>query len=105
MLNLKVVSWSLGFFAAITFVVCVIHLLIVPQPVQVYRVLETLLPGFKWLTLWGFLIGLFESFLYGAYAGLVFVPIYNFLNRQWGTTRPSGVTRSESSVSGHGGRP
>lgn len=84
MLNIKVVSWSLGFFSAITFTVCVIHLLIVPQPVQVYQVLEQVLPGFKWLTLWGFCIGLIESFLYGAYAGLVFVPIYNFLSRRWG---------------------
>ena len=32
----------------------------------------------------GFLLGLIESFLYGAYIGLVFVPIYNFLARRWG---------------------
>jgi hypothetical protein len=25
-----------------------------------------------------------ESFLYGAYAGLVFCPIYNWLSRRWG---------------------
>jgi hypothetical protein len=48
------------------------------------EVLEMALPGFKWLTFWGFSLGLIESFLYGAYAGLVFVPIYNFLGRQWG---------------------
>jgi hypothetical protein len=29
-------------------------------------------------------LGLFESFLYGAYVGLVFVPIHNFLTRRWG---------------------
>ncbi len=29
-----------------------------------------------------FLVGLIESFLYGAYAGLVYVPIYNFLHRK-----------------------
>ena len=93
MLNIKVVSWSLGFFGAITFVVCVIHLLIVPQHVLVYRALETLLPGFKWLTIWSFCIGIFESFLYGAYAGLVFVPIYNFINRRWGGARSSALNR------------
>ena len=38
----------------------------------------------KWLTFWGFCLGLIESFLYGAYAGLVFVPLYNFLARRWG---------------------
>ena len=40
-------------------------------------------PGFKWLTLPGFLIGLVESFLYGAYAGLVYVPVYNFFARRF----------------------
>ena len=48
--------------------------------------LEMVLPAFKWLTLGGFCLGLIESFLYGAYAGLVFVPIYNFLTRRWGAT-------------------
>ena len=46
--------------------------------------LEQVLPGFKWLTWPGFFIGLVESFLYGAYAGMVYVPIYNFFNRRWG---------------------
>ena len=41
--------------------------------------LEMVLPAFKWLTWWGFLLGLLESFLYGVYAGLVFCPIYNLL--------------------------
>lgn len=30
------------------------------------------------------MLGLVESFLYGAYAGLVFCPIYNLLHRRWG---------------------
>jgi len=42
-----------------------------------HAILEQLLPAFQWLTGWGFLLGLVESFLYGAYAGLVFVPLYN----------------------------
>ena len=45
--------------------------------------LEQVLPGFKWLTLQSFLIGLVESFLYGAYAGLVYVPVYNFFARRF----------------------
>ncbi len=31
----------------------------------------------------GFFVGLIQSFLYGASAGLVFVPIHNFLHRRW----------------------
>ena len=46
--------------------------------------LEIVLPGFRWLTVMGFLIGALESFLYGAYMGLVFTPIYNFFQQRWG---------------------
>lgn len=84
MLNIKVVSWSLGIFAAITFVLCVIYGLIVPSRLHMAPFLEMVLPAFKWLTFSGFLLGLVESFLYGAYVGLVFVPIYNALSRRWG---------------------
>jgi len=38
-----------------------------------------LLPGFTWLTWPSFLLGLIETFLYGIYFGLVFVPLYNFI--------------------------
>ena len=83
MLSIKLVSWSLGIFTAISFVLCVIHGLIVPLTSPVIAFLEMALPAFKWLTVGSFFLGLFESFLYGAYAGLVFVPIYNFLARRW----------------------
>ncbi len=90
MLNVKVVTWSLGIFAAISFVLCVLYGLIVPPSLHTPQVLEAVLPAFKWLTPIGFCLGLLESFLYGVYAGLVFVPIYNFLARRWGmgTTHP-----------------
>ena len=83
--NIKIVSWTLGIFVAISFVLCVIYGLIVPQSLHVYQFWEAVLPAFKWLTVWGFFLGLIESFLYGAYVGLVFVPIYNFPTRRWGT--------------------
>lgn len=82
MLNLKVVTWSLALFGAFTFVVCVLYGMIVPESLHMSGFLEAVLPGFRWLTFGGFLIGLVESFLYGAYAGLVFVPIYNFVARR-----------------------
>ena len=86
MLNIKIVSWSLGLFAAITFVLCVIYGLLAPPSLHMAPFLEMVLPAFKWLTAWGFVLGLIESFLYGAYAGLVFVPIYNVLVRRWGVS-------------------
>jgi hypothetical protein len=86
MLDIKVVTWSLGIFGAVTFVVCVLYGLIAPESLHMSRGLEVALPGFRWLTVFGFLLGLVESFLYGVYAGLVFVPIYNAV---WKRTRRS----------------
>lgn len=82
MLNIKVVSWSLGILAAISFIVCVIYGLIVPARSGMASFLEMVLPAFRWLTFWGFWLGLLESFLYGMFLGLVFVPVYNLLNRR-----------------------
>lgn len=82
MLNTKLVTWALGISTSITFVVCVIYGLVTPQSLHMSPLLEQLLPAFKWLTWWGFLLGLVESFLYGAYAGLVFCPIYNAMYRR-----------------------
>ncbi len=88
MLNIKVVSWSLGLFAAITFVLCVVYGLIMPPNLHMAPFLEMVLPAFKWVTFWGFCLGLIESFLFGAYGGLVFVPIYNVLARRWAVVGP-----------------
>ena len=85
MLDIRVVTWSLGIFAAVSFVVCVLWGLIVPAPLHMTQGLEIALPGFEWLTPEGFLIGLVESFLYGIYAGLVFVPTHNALAQRWAT--------------------
>lgn len=83
MLNTKLVTWALGLFAAVSFVLCVLYGLVTPQSVHMHTFLEAVLPAFKWLTWWSFLLGLVESFLWGAYAGLVFCPIYNFLKRRF----------------------
>ena len=84
MLNTKALTWSLASFCAITFLVCVAYGLIVPAPLHMSRALEIVLPGFRWLTPGGFAIGLAEAFLYGAYAGLVFGPLYNTFARRFG---------------------
>ena len=83
MLNLKVVTWSLGIFTAISFVLCVVYGMIVPPSLHMGQALEAVLPAFKWLTVGGFVLGLIESFLYGVYVGLVYVPIHNALSRRW----------------------
>lgn len=85
LLKTRVVSWSLGLFLAISYILCVLYGLAVPARMHgMSAFLEAVLPAFKWLTFGGFILGLIESFLYGVYIGLVFVPIYNFINKRWG---------------------
>lgn len=86
MLNWKIVCWSLGIWAAISFVVCVIWGLVTPESVHMHAFLEQILPAFKWLTWWAFGLGLIESFLFGFYAGIVYVPIHNFFTKRWGVS-------------------
>ena len=81
-LNWKVVTWALGLFGAVTFVLCVVYGLLVPKAFHMVQFLEMTLPGFRWLTVGSFFLGLVETFFYGAYVGLVFVPIYNFVLRR-----------------------
>ena len=85
MLNIKIVTWSLAIWTTFTFVFCVVFAMLTPSTLYMHTLVVQVLPGFQWFSWWGFLVGLIESFLYGAYAGLVFVPIYNFLQRKWGT--------------------
>ena len=82
MLNIKIVTWSLAIWAAFTFVFCVVYGLLTPSGVHMYALLQQVLPGFESHSWRGFLVGLIQSFLLGAYTGLVYVPIYNFLHRR-----------------------
>lgn len=85
LLTIRVVSWSLGIFLAVSYILCVLYGLVVPERLHGMKAfLEAVLPAFKWLTLGGFVLGIVESFLYGVYIGIVFVPIYNFISRRWG---------------------
>jgi hypothetical protein len=43
-----------------------------------YKAWQDLLPGFEWLSWQSFSLGLIESWGYGWYFALVWVPIYNF---------------------------
>ena len=47
MLNMKVISLSLGVFAAVPFVFCVILGLLLPDSLHMHPFLELVLPGLK----------------------------------------------------------
>jgi len=82
-LHWKPMTWSLVVFTACTFVVCVVYGLLAPRGLHTPQLLESILPGFQWLSPISFILGLVESFLYGAYAGLVYTPIHNFFVRRF----------------------
>ena len=93
MLNWKVVSQSLASFAAISFVLCVGYGLVAPAGLHATWLLEAALPGSKWLSVGSFVLGLIESTLYGAWAGILYSTLYNyFARRAGGATEHRAVT-------------
>jgi len=64
-------------FLAISFSLCVVFDLFFPQHAM-YDVWLKLLPGFEWLSWNSFFIGLLESYAYGWFIALIWVPLYNF---------------------------
>ncbi len=85
MLNIKIVTLSLGIFIAISFILCVVYGLIVPETLHMHQFLQNVLPGFQWFSPGAFFLGLIESFLWGIYAGIVYVPLYNFIYKRLNT--------------------
>lgn len=84
MLNTKLIAWALSLFTSLSYVICVLYGLVTPESIHMHRFLEIVLPAFEWISAGHFFLGLVESFLWGAYVGLVFPPIYNALYRRWG---------------------
>jgi hypothetical protein len=92
MLNTRLLTIALGLFTAVSFLLCVVYGLVTPESVHMHQFLEIVLPAFEWISVSSFLLGLVESFLWGAYVGLVFPPIYNTLQRRWGApAAPTGA--------------
>ncbi len=75
--SMYAVGMSLGLFLAVSFVICVLFDLVFPG-YAMNPVWAPLFPGFTWLNWTGFFIGLVESFAYGWYVAVIFVPLYNF---------------------------
>lgn len=64
-------------FISISFTLCVVFDLLFPQQAM-YEAWLKLLPGFEWLNWQSFFLGLIESYLYGWFITLIWVPLYNF---------------------------
>ena len=96
MLNWKVVTQSLSSFAAITFALCVGYGLVVPTAFHPSWLLEAILPSFKWLSVGSFVLGLIESALYGAWAGVLYSALYNYFARRAGRASERRVTTARA---------
>ena len=66
---------------SISFTVCVVFDLIFPEHAM-YKSWQAFLPGFQWLSWNSYLIGLFETYAYGWFFVLIWVPIYNLVNNK-----------------------
>jgi len=76
--SLPAVGHATSLFLAISFTLCVIFDLIFPQH-QMYPAWQKLLPGFEWISLGSYVLGLVESYAYGWYVALIWVPLYNVI--------------------------
>lgn len=72
---------ALGTLLAISFVLCVIFGLIFPTATM-YQAWLPLLPGVTWVSWPSVFLGLVESFAYGWYIAVIFVPAFNFFSRK-----------------------
>ena len=66
-------------FLTIAFALCVAFDVAVPQHAM-YRVWQSLLPGFTWISWRSFALGIVESYGYGWFVALIWVPLYNVFN-------------------------
>ena len=80
-ISLAGVGHATSLTLAISFVLCVGFDLLLPEHAM-YEAWQKLLPGFEWISWKSFFLGLIESYGYGWYFTLIWVPIYNFVVRR-----------------------
>src|SRR5260370_35393629 len=75
---------SLSAFFVFSFVACVLGYLFLPSLPVEHSALAIFLPGFTLLSWRSFLLGLFESFVWGWYIAVAVGLVYNFFVRRLG---------------------
>lgn len=73
---------ALSLFLVISFTLCILWGLSTPMSLHMHGAWEAMMPGFHWLSLPSFLIGVAWAYIFGWYAAVVFVPLYNFFNKR-----------------------
>ncbi len=77
-ISLKADGHASSLFLAISFILCVGFDLLFPAHAM-FQTWQKLLPGFQWISWKSFLLGVIESYAYGWYFTLIWVPIYNVI--------------------------
>ena len=75
-ISLLAVGHATSLFLVISFTLCVGFDLLFPEHAM-FQSWQKLLPGFVWLSWKSFFLGLIETYGYGWYFALIWVPIYN----------------------------
>ena len=73
---------ALSFFLVVTFTLCVLWGLATPASMHMHEAWAPMMPGFHWISFPAYLVGVLWAFVYGWYAALLFVPLYNFFSRK-----------------------
>jgi hypothetical protein len=84
-LRIVPVGLTLSSFLLVTYIVCILFGLVVPEQFTMHEAWAPLLPGFEWLTPTGFIAGAIGAFAYGWYIAVIFVPLWRFFNRRGNT--------------------
>ena len=77
------IGMALGTLLAVSFLLCVVFGLVFPGATM-YQAWLPLLPGVTWISWSSTLLGLIESFAYGWYIAVIFVPAFNFFSGKKG---------------------
>jgi len=75
-ISLRAAGLATSLFLAITFSLCVAFDFLFPARAM-YHGWIALLPGFHWLSWHSYLLGVIESYGYGWFIALIWVPLYN----------------------------
>ena len=75
-ISLRAAGLATSLFFAIAYTSCVVFDLLFPSHAM-YQTWLKLLPGFEWLTWRSFILGFIESYGYGWFIALIWVPLYN----------------------------
>ena len=95
------VALAVGGFLAVSFAVCVAWDAVFPQWAM-RSVWARLFPGFSWLSVGSFLLGLVETFLYGFWLALI-VPVTQWVSRLLSGQDIRGAVSTEVRLSGLSG--